>query len=224
MLQKFKNFSKAKKIIVGFIAFILLPITLLALSIELAYTGIKNKKFGKGAIGSLLSILLIYSFATYESPEPDLTTGDNSSVETSSNEKDTTADQEKKSPSLTKDELMKKLETYEGIYSVIPSAIQEASNGTDKLEMQKTFADSRDILQKGWSDLSDLKSEYDSKSDEYKTVENLHMAYYTLMDACKNGIKYLDKNEFKYFEKYEDNCKDAGAWLNDYLVYKEKIQ
>lgn len=222
MLEKFKNLSKGKKVIVGIIAFLLLPITLFVLSFNLAVDGAKNKKVGKVIIGVVACAFIIFSaFVSNqlsETPKTDTAEGDDTTVEATNTETET---EESK---LTTEELLKKLETYEGIYAVIPATIQDISATNDTLEMQKTFADGRDILEKGWQDLSDLRKNYDSKSDEYLAIENLHMAFYTLRDACKNGIKYLDKNEYKYFEKYEDDCASAGAWLNDYLVYKQEIK
>lgn len=223
MLQKFKNLSKRNKIIFGVLAFIMLPLTLLALSFELAINGAKNKKIGKMILGICASAFLIFSFIVSENPTDTNTSSNNnenievSDVETSNNDNS-------QKETLSNEELINKLETYEGIYAVIPASIQEASQNNDKLEMQKTFANGRDILEKCWQELSDLKRNYNNDSNEYKAIDNLHLAFFTLRDACKSGIKYLDKNEYKYFEKYEDNCNSAAAWLNDYLVYKEKIQ
>ena len=226
MLQKFKNLPKGKKIIVGIIALMLLPITLLVLSLNLAYTGAKNKKIIKLALGSIASAFLIFSFIIYEDLEEDTTpNNNNTAVETSNEENDKENNTEvKEENKLSNEELIKKLETYENIYTVIPSAIEEASQNNDTLEMQKTFATGRDVLEKGWQELGDLRNGYDEESNEYKAIENLHLAFFTLRDACKSGIKYLDKNEYKYYEKYEKNCASAGAWINDYLIYKEKIQ
>ncbi len=220
MIEKFKNLSKGKKTIVGIIAFLLLPITLLVLSFNLAIDGVKNKKIGKVIIGVVACAFIIFSALVSnelnDTTSLDTVEKDNTTLEATNTET--------KEPKLTTEELLSKLETYEGIYAIIPGAIEDVAASNDTFQMQKTFADSRDILEKGWQDLSKLKREYDSKSDEYRTIENLHMAFYTLRDACKNGIKYLDKNEYKYFEKYEDDCASAGAWLNDYLIYKEKIK
>lgn len=223
MLQKFKSLSKRKKIIFGVLAFIVLPLTLLALSIELAINGAKNKKIGKMILGICTSAFLIFSFIVSENQtDPNTTSNNNENIEVSNDDTSTKGNLEKET--LSSEELISKLETYEGIYSVIPAAIQEASQNNDKLEMQKTFADGRDILEKCWQELSDLKRDYNNDSNEYKAIDNLHLAFFTLRDACKSGIKYLDKNEYKYFEKYEENCNSAGAWINDYLIYKEKIQ
>ena len=223
MLQKFKNLSKRKKIIFGVLAFIMLPLTLLALSFELAINGAKNKKIGKMILGICASAFLIFSFIVSENPT-DTNTSSNNNENIEVSDVDVSNNDNSQKETLSNEELISKLETYEGIYAVIPASIQEASQNNDKLEMQKTFANGRDILEKCWQELSDLKRNYSSESNEYKAIDNLHLAFFTLRDACKSGIKYLDKNEYKYFEKYEDNCNSAGAWINDYLVYKEKIQ
>ena len=59
MIEKFKSLSKGKKIIVGVLAFILLPIVLLALGVELLLKGIKAKKIGKAILGAFLAISMI---------------------------------------------------------------------------------------------------------------------------------------------------------------------
>ena len=59
MIEKFKSLSKGKKIIVGVLAFILLPIVLLALGVELLLKGIKAKKIGKAILGGFLTISMI---------------------------------------------------------------------------------------------------------------------------------------------------------------------
>lgn len=100
---------------------------------------------------------------------------------------------------MTSEELISKLETYEAIYSVIHVGIQEASQTNNTLEMQKSFITGRDVLEKGWQELGDLRKLYNTESDEYKAIEKLNMAFYTVKNAYKNGIKYLDKNEYKYF-------------------------
>lgn len=223
MLEKFKTLSKGKKVIVGILAFMILPLTLLALSIELAINGGKNKKIGKMILGICTSAFLIFTFIISGDETSTTTTSTDTKTIEVSNENNNTRDNSEKE-SLSKEELISKLETYEGIYSIVPASIQEASQENDKLEMQKTFADGRDILEKCWLELSDLKRNYNSDSNEYKAIDNLHLAFFTLKDACKSGIKYLDNNEYKYFEKYEKKCESAGAWINDYLVYKEKIQ
>lgn len=223
MLKRFKNLTKGKKVIVGILAFILLPLTLIALSIELAINGAKNKKIGKMILGICASVFLIFSFISSENQtDTNSKSNNNENIEVSNTDENTKDNLEKEI--LSNEELISKLETYEGIYSVIPASIQEASQNNDKLEMQKTFANGRDILEKCWQELSDLKRNYNNDSNEYKAIDNLHLAFFTLRDACKSGIKYLDKNEYKYFEKYEENCNSAEAWINDYLVYKEKIK
>lgn len=223
MLEKFKNLTKGKKIAVGIIGFLLLPITILLLAVELLVSGFKTKKVGKIILGGFLAVCIVYGLATFDTTDTSTDSASGDSIETSN---ETTKPEEdiEETPTMTSEELISKLETYEAIYSVIPAGIQEASQTNNTLEMQKSFATGRDVLEKGWQELGDLRKSYNTESDEYRAIENLHMAFYTLRDACKNGIKYLDKNEYKYFEKYEDDCASAGAWLNDYFVYKDKLK
>lgn len=58
MLRKFKELSLALKIVVGLIAFAMLPITLLLIGVDLGFNGLKNKKIGK-AIGGLALVLFM---------------------------------------------------------------------------------------------------------------------------------------------------------------------
>ncbi|HGE7939197.1 TPA: tripartite tricarboxylate transporter TctB family protein [Clostridioides difficile] len=123
-----------------------------------------------------------------------------------------------------KNELVKKLETYEKLYLMIPASIKEVSESNNKIELQKTFATGRDVSSRCGQELGDLKGNYDTKSKEYEAIQNLQMAFYVVKDACKNGIKYLDKNEYKYYEKYENNCSEAGDWYSNFVAFKEKIK
>ncbi|NJJ35327.1 hypothetical protein GSQ51_03695 [Clostridioides difficile] len=134
------------------------------------------------------------------------------------NEKKAQAEQTKKN------ELVKKLETYENIYLMIPASIEETSASNNALELQKTFSTGRDVASKCWQELGDLKDKYSTESNEYKAIQNLQLAFFVVKDACKNGIKYLDKNEYKYYEKYEKNCNEAGAWYSDFVTFKELIK
>ncbi|EGT4571166.1 TPA: hypothetical protein KN209_002207 [Clostridioides difficile] len=122
-----------------------------------------------------------------------------------------------------KDELVKKLETYESIYLMIPASIKETSESNNAFELQKTFSTGRDVASKCWQELGDLKDKYSTESTEYKAIQNLQLAFFVVKDACKNGIKYLDKNEYKYYEKYEKNCGEAGAWYSDFVALKGNL-
>lgn len=74
MLEKFKNLSKGKKIIVGFISFILLPIILLALGVDLSINGFKNKNRGKMVGGIAITIFMLFIFASSENTDTDIAT------------------------------------------------------------------------------------------------------------------------------------------------------
>ncbi|MBU5227881.1 hypothetical protein KQI36_14715 [Clostridium senegalense] len=233
MIQKFKNLSKKGKISVGIIAFLFLPITLLILGMDLLINGIKTKKIGKSIGGGALILIMILGLALSnrtntelaaklaKEPVKQVVKNEGTKAESKEAVKEKSKQEE---TTLSNEELLAKLETYEGIYAMIPSAIQEASQSNDKLQMQKTFSDSNEVLKKCWLELQGLLKQFDNESDQYKTVNNLSMSFFTLKDACKNGITYLDKNEFKYYEKFEKCCNEAGAWLNDYMVYKEKLK
>ncbi|MCC0783380.1 hypothetical protein IR152_09845 [Clostridioides sp. ES-S-0108-01] len=134
------------------------------------------------------------------------------------------AEKQAQAEQTKKDELVKKLETYESIYLMIPASIKETSESNNAFELQKTFSTGRDVASKCWQELGDLKDKYSTESNEYKAIQNLQLAFFVVKDACKNGIKYLDKNEYKYYEKYEKNCSEAGAWYSDFVTFKELIK
>lgn len=67
MWKKFKELRLVFKIIVGIIAFIFLPVTLLLFAIELFIRSIKNKKIAGGIITGILSITLLFFSSGYVS-------------------------------------------------------------------------------------------------------------------------------------------------------------
>lgn len=67
MWKKFKELRLVFKIIVGIIAFIFLPVTLLLFAIELFIISIKNKKIAGGIITGILSIILLFFSSGYVS-------------------------------------------------------------------------------------------------------------------------------------------------------------
>ncbi|UPA31862.1 hypothetical protein L0P85_06905 [Terrisporobacter glycolicus] len=67
MWKKFKELKLVFKIIVGIIAFIFLPVTLLLFAIELFIRSIKNKKIAGGIITGILSIILLFISSGYVS-------------------------------------------------------------------------------------------------------------------------------------------------------------
>lgn len=67
MWKKFKELRLVFKIIVGIIAFIFLPVTLLLFAIELFIRSIKNKKIAGGIITGILSIILLFFSSGYVS-------------------------------------------------------------------------------------------------------------------------------------------------------------
>ncbi|MEW9079853.1 hypothetical protein [Terrisporobacter glycolicus] len=67
MWKKFKELRLVFKIIVGIIAFIFLPVTLLLFAIELFIRSIKNKNIAGGIIAGILSIILLFVSSAYVS-------------------------------------------------------------------------------------------------------------------------------------------------------------
>ena len=59
MLNEFKNLNSSKKVIVGLIALLILPITLLLLSGEFLVKSIKDRKIPKAIIAGVLCVLFV---------------------------------------------------------------------------------------------------------------------------------------------------------------------
>lgn len=206
MFEKFKTLSIFKKIIVSVIGLVLLPLTLLILSFDLMINGIKNKKTGKVIGGMILCAFLLFTLFN------------------SSGSTDTPKSRDPQKQELTTEGLLEKLEGYELMYSTIPASIEESTKSNDTFQMQKSFSESRDFLNGLKSELNTLSTKYKTNSDEYKAVYNLTLAYFSLSEACNYGIKYIDNNEFEYYEKFEENCESSGQFMNNYLAYKEKLK
>ena len=73
MLEKIKDLSTTKKIIIGLVALISLPITLLVVGIDLSITGFRKKDTGKAIFGILLTIVMVNMFANSTVAEPEAT-------------------------------------------------------------------------------------------------------------------------------------------------------
>ncbi len=81
MLERFKKLSKGKKIIVGIIAFILLPITLLALGVDLSISGFKNKNRGKMVGGIAITIFILFMLVPSKNTDTDIAANANEILE-----------------------------------------------------------------------------------------------------------------------------------------------
>lgn len=130
---------------------------------------------------------------------------------------------EKKEPSLSKDELINVLEGYETLFNNHIQGLDKVAQNNDNLEMQKSFSETKDAAYATFGLLSDLKKEYDSNSNEYKTINELQTVFNSLQDACKHGISYIDKNEYKYYEKYESSLNECSIFIERYNEAKENI-
>ncbi|WP_250673804.1 hypothetical protein LZ906_006830 [Paraclostridium ghonii] len=146
------------------------------------------------------------------------------SVEADAPSTEETVAKETKKPSMTKDELMNKLDMYEKLYSNHLGGIAKIAEKNNDLELQKSLASTRDIADSAYSKIFKIQREYDSSSNEYKALDELSVVFNSLESACNNGIKYIDKGEFKYFEKYEDNLKRSDLFMQRYSEAKEKLK
>lgn len=90
--------------------------------------------------------------------------------------------------------------------------------------MQKSLSSTRDISDSAHSKIFEIKSEYNSDSPGYKVLNELSVVFNSLESDCKNVIKYLDKNEYKYYEKYEDDLKQSDLFLQRYMEAKNNIK
>ena len=172
----------------------------------------KLSKKWKIGIGGFLALFIISSFL------PD------SKVEESKQEltKEVSVE-EKKEPTLSRDELIKELEFYETLFNNHIQGLDKIEQGNDILEMQNSFSLSKAASDSAFGKLFELAKDYDSSSNEYKAINELQTAFSSLENACDNGIKYLDKNEYKYYEKYEENLKQCGIFIERYNEAKNNI-
>ncbi|EQK42793.1 hypothetical protein C672_1737 [[Clostridium] bifermentans ATCC 638] len=149
---------------------------------------------------------------------------DESEVETNTTAAEENTAEKSKKPSMTTDELMEYFDTYEKLYVNHLEGISKVAEKNDNLELQKTLANTRDISNAAHSKIFDIKSGFDSSSNEYKALDELSVAFNSLESACKNGIKYIDKNEYKYYEKYENDLKQSDLFLQRYMEAKNNIK
>lgn len=146
------------------------------------------------------------------------------SVEADAPTTEETVAEKPKEPVMTTDELMEHFDTYEKLYVNHLEGIAKVAEKNDNLELQKTLANTRDISNSAHSKIFEIKSGYDSSSDEFKALNELSTAFNSLESACKNGIKYIDKNEYKYYEKYENDLKQSDLFLQRYMEAKNNIK
>lgn len=149
---------------------------------------------------------------------------DESEIETDAPATEEVAAEKPKEPSMTKEELMDKLNMYEQLYTNHLNGIAKVAEKNDDLELQKSLASTRDIADSAREKIFKAKSEYDSSSNEYKALDELSVVFNSLGSACKNGIKYIDKGEYKYYEKYEDDLKQSDLFMQRYSEAKNNIK
>jgi hypothetical protein len=178
------------------------------------------KKLKKWAIGiAVLLGLGLVAPDTQEEENIEVVNAENMEQGTTENEVEETT----KQPSLTSEELITKLEFYEYLYSSYLESIDKSAAGNDPLEMQNSFAEVRDTSMAVFELLRDIKKEYEGDSSEYSAIYELQTAFNSLNNACKNGIKYIDKNEYKYFEKYKNNLTQSAIFIERYNDAKAEI-
>ena len=131
--------------------------------------------------------------------------------------------EDKKEPSLSKDELIEELEFYETLFSNHTQGLDKVAQINDVVEMQNSFSSTKDAVNLAFDRLFELGREYDSSSNEYKAINELQTVFTSLESACEHGINYLDKNEYKYYEKYEDSLQECNIFIERYTEAKENI-
>lgn len=134
---------------------------------------------------------------------------------------DTTVPQvQEKEESISKEDLIIKLDMYAALYF---NHVQGFQNIEGDLEMQKSLATTRDISQTAWSTLNTLKNDFDKDSLEYKSAYELGNVFSCLSVACDEGIKYIDKKEYKYFENFNTNLNLASKKIDEFLTLREEL-
>lgn len=163
----------------------------------------------------IIGIVVVLGLAAIGSFLPDTQTED------TQQQKEVAA--EKKEPSLTKDKLKEKLDGYETMYNNYVEGLQKVSDENNIEEMKTIFSETKDASQSVFSLLHDLKGEYDAESNEYKAIAELQTAFNSLKDACKDGSEYIEKNDSKYLDKYENNIKQSAIFIERYTDAKSNI-
>lgn len=200
MLEKFKGLSTGKKVIVAIIAMVFLPITLVALSVNLVVSGIKNRKIIKIGAGLICTIFtFIFAVGMYSST--------NSSNEVSSSNKPEVEDtilgeepvkEEKENVNTeSKQEEVAKEETKQE--EKVPTEYQSA------LKKAKSYSNTMSMSKAGL---------YDQLTSEYGEKFSPEAAQYAIdnVDADWNA------NALKKAKSYSDTMNMSKAGIFDQLT------
>ena len=131
---------------------------------------------------------------------------------------------EAKEPSLTKEELLSKLEGYEILINNHLEGFAKVAETGDNEKMKQLFKETSTAAEATRGLLSDTIKEYNSETNEYKAINELKTAFNSLKDACNAGVKYIDSNEEKYLNKYENNIDQVNIFVDRFNEVKSNIK
>lgn len=178
MLKRFNELSKGKKILVGFISVIFLPITLVVLGISLIFNGAKSKNF-KSLVGGLaLMFLSVFAFCPPGLSSSDVASKE-SDVQTSNTEN--TIDKKTSISSIVTDKL-KEGQVLDVKYSDIAEKnplilkVKLSDNLTNEFIIKGAFMDAKKVMETLEPEYSNSISTYDfwfvtDLTDQYGNVE-----------------------------------------------------
>lgn len=188
MLNEFKNLNSSKKVIVGLIALLILPITLLLLSCEFLVKSIKDRKIPKAIIAGVLCVLFIAPSLDYISKvlsSDSTSTNKVTSLEneiTSLENKISSKDDEIKSLKAKLNSSNEEVSTLESKVSSLEDKI--ASKEKDSEDATDSTTDSNDS-----SDNTTTSSDNSSSSSNSNSSSNY---------SSNNSSSYTSKNSSSY--------------------------
>ena len=188
MLNEFKNLISSKKVIVGLIALLILPITLLLLSGEFLVKSIKDRKIPKAIIAGVLCVLFVAPSLDYISKvlsSDSTSTNKVTSLEseiTSLENKISSKDDEIKSLKAKLNSSNEEVSTLESKVSSLEDKI--ASTEKDSEDATDSTTDSNDS-----SDNTTTSSDNSSSSSNSNSSSNY---------SSNNSSSYTSKNSSSY--------------------------
>ena len=188
MLNEFKNLNSSKKVIVGLIALLILPITLLLLSGEFLVKSIKDRKIPKAIIAGVLCVLFVAPSLDYISKV--LSSDSTSTNKVTSLESEITSLENKIS---SKDDEIKSLKAKLNSSNEEVSTLEsKVSSLEDKIA--STEKDSEDATD-STTDLNDSSDNTTTSSDNSSSSSNSNSSSNY---SSNNSSSYTSKNSSSY--------------------------
>ncbi|MDU1202739.1 MAG: hypothetical protein E7A06_07290 [Clostridiales bacterium] len=191
MLNEFKNLNSSKKVIVGLIALLILPITLLLLSGEFLVKSIKDRKIPKAIIAGVLCVLFVAPSLDYISKV--LTSDSTSTNKVASLESEITSLENKIS---SKDDEIKSLKAKLNSSNEEVSTLEsKVSSLEDKIA--STEKDSEDATD-STTDSNDSSDNTTTSSDNSSSSSTSNNSNISSNYSSNNSSSYTSKNSSSY--------------------------